>query len=225
MLKKYLLKVYDKWISKEIQLFIDLLDVNARRILDLGCGDGSLTRTIKEKTRASIIVGVDIYEPLLRLAKSRDIEVIRYDLNRFPYPFKDNYFDIIISHQVIEHLFYPIKFLKEIYRLLKSGGYAIIATENLSSWDNILALMLGYSPFSMQFDNGLKIGNPLSIKSNESLNYPPHVRIFSWYALIDAAKSVGFKIERIEGVGHILGLIGEKVDKKHCRFIVIKLLK
>lgn len=37
----------------------------------------------------------------------KGIDVIKHDLNDFPYPFGDNGFDVVVSNQVIEHLLYP----------------------------------------------------------------------------------------------------------------------
>jgi len=76
-----------------------------------------------------------------------------------------------------------------VYRILKPGGYAVISTENLASWDNILALILGYTPFSMEFDEGIKkLGNPISPHEKEvDPNYKtPHVRIFTYRGLLEA---------------------------------------
>ncbi len=79
----------------------------------------------------------------------------------------------------------------------------------------------------MGFDSGLvKAGNPLSPHEKEIReSYPPHVRIFSYRGLIELAIFVGFKIERVMGNGHILGKIGELVNKKNARFITLKVRK
>ncbi len=41
------------------------------------------------------------------------------DLDRFPYPFKNNEFDEVVMHHVLEHLKEPIKVLEEVYRISK----------------------------------------------------------------------------------------------------------
>lgn len=141
-------------------------------------------------------------------------------------PLGDSSFTVVVSDQVIEHLLYPVNFMKEVYRILKPGAYAVISTENLASWDNIGALLFGYTPFSMQFDSGLrKIGNPWSPHEKEWLigyDYP-HLRIFAWNGLVELAKLVKFSVEKVVGQGHILGKFGEIVDKKHSRFVTLKL--
>jgi SAM-dependent methyltransferase len=135
--------------------------------------------------------------------------------------------DVVVSNQVIEHLFYPVRFMKEIYRILKPDGYAVISTENLARWDNILSLILGYTPFSMEFDSGLcKIGNPLSLHEKEvKKDSYPHVRIFTWKGLIELATFIGFKVEKAIGSGHIFDKFGELINKQKCRFITLKMRK
>jgi len=79
----------------------------------------------------------------------------------------------------------------------------------------------------MEFDSGLyKIGNPLTPHDKELVKtYPLHVRVFTLYGLIQLAKFLGFKIEKIKGSGHIFGNFGELINKKRCRFIILKLRK
>lgn len=221
------LRIFAKWEDSRERAFLSLLEFNpTAKVIDLGCGRGEFTLKVKEKTGCSEIGGVDVYGEAIAEAKRKGINIKKVDLNEF-LPFAENSFDIIVSNQVIEHLFYPVRFMKEIYRILDFGGYAIISTENLASWDNIFSLLLGYTPFSMEFDGGLyKIGNPLSPHEKEIVeNYPPHVRIFTCKGLIELAKFVGFKVERVIGNGHILGKFGELANKENCRFVTIKIRK
>jgi hypothetical protein len=49
--------------------------------------------------------------------------------------------------QVIEHLSNTDLFIKEIFRVLKAGGYTVIATSNLAAYYNILYLLIGKQPY------------------------------------------------------------------------------
>lgn len=49
-----------------------------------------------------------------------------FDLNKFPYPFKDNYADEIVMDNVLEHLDNLILVMEELYRILKNKGKLII---------------------------------------------------------------------------------------------------
>jgi SAM-dependent methyltransferase len=139
--------------------------------------------------------------------------------------FPDGRFHVVVSNQVLEHLFYPSHFIQEVYRILKENGYAVISTENLSSWDNIISLLFGYTPFSMQFD-GIKIGNPFSPHDKEKRDeYPSHVRIFSFYGLIDLFRFHGFKIVKVSASGYLPFNFLANLDPRHARFITVKIRK
>lgn len=48
-------------------------------------------------------------------------------------PYKSNFFDIVFSKSVIEHLYYPEKVFKEVYRILKEGGAFVVLTPDYNS--------------------------------------------------------------------------------------------
>jgi len=54
------------------------------------------------------------------------------DLNKYPYPFKDNTFEIIEAHHLIEHLNSPFECMFELHRILKNGGKLIITVPHCS---------------------------------------------------------------------------------------------
>jgi len=60
-----------------------------------------------------------------------------YDLNRFPYPFKDNFFDEVLMKMVLEHLENPIKVLKEIIRISKNNAKLTIIVPHATSYANL----------------------------------------------------------------------------------------
>jgi SAM-dependent methyltransferase len=222
------LTVYSRWEESKDRRSLAVLEYNSHaKVIDLGCSDGKFSVKVKEKIGCSEMWGIDICDVSLENAEKRGIIVKKADLNN-TLPLEAESFDVLVSNQVIEHLFYPVKFMREVYRILKPNGYAVISTENLSSWDNIVALLCGYTPFSVEFDCGLrKIGNPFSPHEQELKGeyVYSHVRIFAWNGLVELARFLGFKLEEVSGNGHILGRFGEIVDKKHCRFITLKLRK
>lgn len=103
------------------------------RILDLGCGTGSLTLAIKRSIPSADVVGVD-GDPgvIARAAAKSRRQGIPVDL-RFAYaqslPFDDGEFDVVVSSLVFHHLDPDVKSeaLSEIHRVLRPGGRALIA--------------------------------------------------------------------------------------------------
>lgn len=194
------------------------------KVVDMGCGKGDFTLRVKEKINCKEIYGVDVCESALTEAQNKGIKAEKIDLNE-ELGFPDGNFHVVVSNQVLEHLFYPSKLIQEVYRILKEDGYAVISTENLSSWDNIISLLFGYTPFSMGFDQ-IKIGNPFSPhdKKNEG-EYLSHVRIFSFQGLIDLFKFHGFEIEKVSASGYLPFNFLANLDKRHARFIIVKMRK
>lgn len=94
-----------------------------KKILDFGCGNGGFLRNINGC--AEEIKGVEIEESARINLTEEGIEV-ENSLDEF----EDNYFDVITSFQVIEHLPEPEIELKKMYRVLKPKGVIIIETPN-----------------------------------------------------------------------------------------------
>ncbi len=171
-------------------------------ILDVGCGDGNvLFHYFKQVPRD--FHGVEGAPDLKTAAEARGIKVMNYDLNgRWPY--EDNKFDVVFSNQVIEHVHNCRLFAAEAFRVLKPGGTAVIATENLCSLLNWFALTLGYTPFSLMQTCGHYLGNPLGLHYNETLSEPlpldhpafsgvsGHVRILTVRQAKELFQLVGF---------------------------------
>lgn len=139
-------------------------------LVDVGCGDGSMLFRYLKQMPARFF-GVEGAPPLKVQAEKRGIQVLSYDLNG-RWPFEDNKFDVVFSSQVIEHLHNTRLFVEEAYRVLKPGGTAIVASENLCSLLNCIALVLGYTPFSLMQVCGRYLGNPLGLHYNEPLAEP-----------------------------------------------------
>lgn len=220
-----LIKLYKKWENERDLKFLKMLDYNPKaQIIDLGCGKGDFTLKVKEKVNCKKITGVDIWEVALKESQKKGIKAKKMDLNE-KLTFSDDSFDVVVSNQVIEHLFFPSKFIQEVYRILKEDGYAVISTENLSSWDNIISLLFGYTPFSMKFDQ-IKIGNPFSPHNGKKRGeYPSHVRIFSFQGLIDLFKYHSFKIKKVSASGYLPFNYLANYDPRHARFIIAKVRK
>lgn len=208
-----------------------LLEANPKaKLLDLGCNDGKWTIKLAQKAKTNNIYGLDIVNPRLKQAGKLGIETKQADLNQ-KLPYQSNSFDIVHANQVIEHLNNTDLFISEIYRILKKGAYAVISTENLASWHNIFALVLGFMPFSLTnvTMKTADLGNPLAPNYNkdfyESSSWQ-HQRVFTIHGLSHLFKLHGFKIEKVLGSGYYpFGNLLANIDKKHCAFITFKIRK
>lgn len=101
-------------ILKTILKSIDLIgNLNVKLVLDVGCGRKPYFQFFKE----SYYIGVDLPQG----NSFADIYA-----NALCLPFKDNVFDVVIATQVLEHINEVEAFIKEIFRVLKEGGYLIL---------------------------------------------------------------------------------------------------
>ena len=75
---------------------------------------------------------------------------VLHDLNRFPWPFKDDQFNEIVCHHVLEHLDDFSQVIKELHRLCNSEGTICIEVPHFSSWQaNSPHHKLRFSYFSL----------------------------------------------------------------------------
>ncbi|RJO60539.1 class I SAM-dependent methyltransferase [candidate division WS5 bacterium] len=230
-MKKNLEKIYHKATQQNQRNILDLLEKGDKgtRFLDLGCDEGSLTLQLASQVKTKEIYGVEIVDERIAQAEKRGVKVKKFDLNS-KFDYENEYFDAIHANQVIEHLYNSDNFLSEIYRTLKKGGYAIISTENASSWCNVFASIMGWQIFSLtNFSNKKKgIGNPLAIHAGDDpkLTSWSHIRIYNFQGLKEYFEVFGFNIEDIKGSGYFpLSYRLGNIDKRHCHFMTFKIRK
>ena len=196
------------------------------RLLDLGCHEGEFTIRVAERVRAERVCGVEFIEEHAERARERGIAVHVGDLDAgLPYP--DDSFDTVHSNQVIEHVRFTDVFVAEIRRVLAPGGVACLSTNNLASWHNVAALVLGHQPFPMHVSDELTVGNPLHFDRGKP--HPDrgrsHLRIFTGRALSELCAHHGLAQVQLETVGYyplppVLARAATKVDHLHGAFLV-----
>lgn len=174
-------------VKKELEKLITQNASFPVKILDIGVGDGvyeaSLEKEIKEKCE---FFGVDISIKQMMRAKKLLKELKVVDLNSQKLPYKDNTFDIVITSELLEHVFYPEKILQEVRRVLKRNGFMLLTFPNSSC----LQLRLGLF---------FKGSSPL-------LNYPEnreHIRFFTYSDIRSLITGNVILIKRI-GLGSFL---------------------
>ncbi|KAI1332101.1 ubiE/COQ5 methyltransferase [Xylariaceae sp. FL0255] len=104
------------------------------RILDVGCGPGSITLDLAQLVPQGSVTAIDavgdVLEGARNLAKERGITNVtfeKHDANQLP--FKDGEFDIVFCHQVLQHVNQPVAILKEMARVARKDGGIVAARE------------------------------------------------------------------------------------------------
>jgi SAM-dependent methyltransferase len=195
------------------------------RLLDLGCDDGERTLVFARAAHAGEVHGVELVPDTAEAARGRGITVVEADLNgQLPLP--DGSFDVVVSNQVIEHLTDTDAFVSEIRRLLRPGGLAVTSTENLASWHNVSALVLGWQPFSLSNVTARRagLGNPLAIHRAEEVGLPSwqHRRVFSYRGLKELFVAHGLAVSAILGAGYypLPARVGRH-EPRHAAFLTV----
>ena len=131
--------------TKQREKIVNLLKLKAyERILDLGCGTGSLLVVAKNENPNVDMTGIDLDSKALGIAQKKiqqsnlNIKLIKSSADKLPFP--DSSFDVVISTLVFHHLPTDVKkeALKEIHRVLKKNGRFLLADFGPLGWLKII---------------------------------------------------------------------------------------
>jgi SAM-dependent methyltransferase len=113
-----------------------------RRVLDLGCRDGALTRAYAS---GNDVVGVDADREALAEAEGLGIETRWADLDE-PLPFEDGSFEVVVAGELLEHLRDPRALVDEVRRVLRPGGTFVGSVPNAYRLKNRVRFLFGRDP-------------------------------------------------------------------------------
>jgi methionine biosynthesis protein MetW len=115
-------------------------------VLDLGCGDGSLLRYLKE-TRSVRGYGVEISDLDIVSCIANGVNVIQNDLDSGLSDFEDGSFDFVILSQTLQATRHTEAIIKEMLRVGREG---IVSFPNFGHWKNRLDVLTGNMPVSRE---------------------------------------------------------------------------
>jgi len=153
---------------------LDVIPTSAQRVLDLGCGTGSLGRAIKARQIVEV-TGVTYSNTEAEMACHHLDRVIVSDLNTFS-PTDLGRFDCIICSHILEHLYWPEQVLRAVVALLEPGGRLIVALPNPLVWRQRVRFLWGEFRYT---DGGLMDRT--------------HFRFFDWTSARALVASAGFR--------------------------------
>ena len=97
-----------------------------QRLLDVGCGPGTITVDLAARVSPGEVVGVDASAAVLEIARSAATDAgVRIEFrtaDAMDLPFEDDSFDVVHAHQVLQHLTDPVAALREMARVCRPGG-------------------------------------------------------------------------------------------------------
>ena len=128
--------------AERVELFRRYVGGPGRRVLDLGCRYGALTRAYVEGNE---VVGVDVDRDALAEAAKLGIETHWADADA-PLPFEDESFDVVVAGELLEHIRDPQRLVAEATRVLRGGGTFIGSVPNAFRLKNRLRFLAGRKP-------------------------------------------------------------------------------
>ncbi len=100
------------------------------RVLDLGCGDGSLLEYLK-RTKGVSDTGLEIDERKIHACLEKGVNVLQQDLNKSLTNFCDKSFDTVLLTQTLQAVSYPDVLMDEMLRI---GRNVIVTFPNFGNW-------------------------------------------------------------------------------------------
>ncbi len=116
------------YVNATVEETLNRLEINpGERILDLGCGTGSLIQRLLQVAPESEVVGIDASAEMLEIAKQKLPESVDLKLGSADnLLFASNYFDIVVSTSAFHFFRSPSQALQEAKRVLKPNGRLVI---------------------------------------------------------------------------------------------------
>jgi methionine biosynthesis protein MetW len=112
------------------------------RVLDLGCGDGSLLALLRD-TRQCSGYGVELDDAKVMACVARGVNVIQRNLEEGLSLFDDNSFDVVLQLDTLQHLRNTEAMLRETARVGRQG---LVSFPNFAHWPHRLSVLRGRMP-------------------------------------------------------------------------------
>ena len=154
------------------------------RVLDLGCGDGSMLDYL-QRSRGCSGYGIEIADANVLACVRRGVNVIQLNLDEGLAMFGDSSFDVVLQIDTLQHLRNAEVMLRETARVGRTG---IVAFPNFAHWPNRLSVLRGRMPVTRRlpyqwYDTpNIRVG---TFKDFEVLAHKNALRILDSFGLQD----------------------------------------
>jgi len=127
--------VLQREIGDRLVAHLDFTKIDPKRILDIGCGTGYVTRLLSQKFKKSQVTALDLSEPMVRYTRKQHKIRLPWHGKRHhcvadgcALPFADASFDLVTSNLAMQWVANPGDMLAEMRRVLAPGGLMLFAT-------------------------------------------------------------------------------------------------
>ena len=154
------------------------------KVLEIGCNVGNFRRFVNKPCE---YWGVEPFEAAANIAKTKMDKILVDFYDKIEDEIPDNYFDLVIANDVIEHMEQPWNFLKSVKKKMTEKASLILAIPNVRYYEN-LKKMLFHKDWKYE-DCGI-----LDIT---------HLRFFTKKSIIRLLNENEFKIEKMSGINSV----------------------
>ena len=130
----------DQYYQNERPEVVVAVSKQAKRVLDVGCGQGNFGRTIKIRNEAEVW-GIEFNPHFAALAAKELDRVLVGDVSLLVDQLPDGYFDAIVCNDVLEHLIDPYSLLEKFRLKLSPDGVVISSIPNIRYFRTLFALV------------------------------------------------------------------------------------
>tara|TARA_B110000967_G_C18799711_1_gene517772 strand:- start:258 stop:851 length:594 start_codon:yes stop_codon:yes gene_type:complete len=116
-------------MKREFEIIADLLPDNSR-VLDVGCGDGTLMKFLSEKKNIDVR-GLELNEENVEICISKGLSVIEGNAETELGQFPDKSFDYVVLSQTLQAFYNPVSVLDH---LLRIGKASVVSIPNFGYW-------------------------------------------------------------------------------------------
>lgn len=153
------------------------------KVLDMGAGHGAFSQKLYEMGYQ--VYACDLFPQLFQFSP---VECAKVDITR-PFPYPDNFFDLIIAIEVSEHIIDHENFFSESGRILKSDGKLYITTPNILSLKSRMRFL---------FSGFLQAFKPLELKNYDGLQHVASLTLdqYNYVAVKNSFQTAELNIDR-----------------------------
>ena len=159
------------------------LPLDAKTVIDIGCGDGSFAKVIKERTGAEVW-GIEYMKDEAQRAEKVLDKVYSGPCEAHLDKLPKHYFDVVYFNDVLEHLVDPYMVLEKIKIHLKPGGIIISSIPNIRYHNALIKLL-----FNKEWEYK---GSGVMDKT--------HLRFFTGKSILKMYERLGYKVQVHEGI-------------------------
>jgi ubiquinone/menaquinone biosynthesis C-methylase UbiE len=171
---------HSKKVTERAEKLLDFIDIKPNQnFLEIGCGSGPVSKHISEKYKIKV-VGTDVDEDQIEFAKenTRSLKNINFLIaDATNLPFEDKSFDIILSINVLHHIPNWMDALREINRVLRNGGYLLLAELLFARWTRGISRLYSGQAYGITTIDNL---NLFIAKNHYSIIHSRLLKSFMW---------------------------------------------